>query len=130
MKRVIEFVLDSSAILAAMLGEPGSDKVAAARPRSRMSAVNYCEIIAKLIDEGLSPTQAEDITERLGCEVVEADRHRSALAGLLHQKTRRKGVSLGDRYCLQLAQELHVPVLTADRSWASLGLDVEVVVIR
>jgi ribonuclease VapC len=127
---VIEYVLDSSAILAAMLGEPGSDKVAAARPRARMSAVNYSEIIAKLVDEGLSPGQAEDVAERLGCEVVEADKQRSVLAGLLHHQTRRKGVSLGDRYCLQLAQELHVPVLTADRRWAALGLDVEIVLIR
>jgi PIN domain nuclease of toxin-antitoxin system len=95
-----------------------------------MSVVNYAEVIAKLVDEGLTPAQAEDTAERLGCEVVDADKHRSALAGLLHQKTRRKGISLGDRYCLQLAMELGVPVLTTDRVWAELGLGVEVELIR
>jgi PIN domain nuclease of toxin-antitoxin system len=127
---MIEFVLDSSAILAAILSEPGAERVVSARQRARMSVVNYAEVIAKLVDEGLTPAQAEDAAERLGCEVVDADKHRSALAGLLHQKTRRKGISLGDRYCLQLAMELGVPVLTSDRRWRELGLDVEVELIR
>jgi len=48
----------------------------------------------------------------------------------LHEKTRRKGVSLAGRYCLQLAIELGVPVLTTDKIWASLDLDVEIVLIR
>jgi PIN domain nuclease of toxin-antitoxin system len=127
---VIEFVLDSSAILAELLQEPGAERVAAARPTACISAVNYSEIIAKLIDGGLSATQAEDVAEQLRCDIFEADKHRSVLSGLLHEKTRRRGISLGDRYCLQLAMELRVPVLTTDRLWASLGLDVEVVVIR
>ena len=123
-------MLDASAILAELFREPGCEQVAAARPTAAISAVNYSEVIARLIDEGLSPLEAEDAAEQLRCEVFEADKHRSAIAALLHDKTRRKGVSLGDRYCLQLAQELHVPVLTADRRWAALGLDVEVVLIR
>ncbi len=127
---MIEFVLDSSAILAAILGEAGAERIAAARRRARMSVVNYSEVIAKLVDEGLTPAQAEDAAERLGCEVMDADKHRSALAGLLHEKTRRRGISLGDRYCLQLAMELGVPVLTTDRSWTSLDLGVQVELLR
>jgi PIN domain nuclease of toxin-antitoxin system len=52
------------------------------------------------------------------------------MAALLHEKTKRKGISLGDRYCLQLAMELGVPLLTTDRRWASLGLDVQVELIH
>lgn len=95
-----------------------------------MSAVNYSEVIAKLIEEGLSRSVAEHTAAQLRCQVFDADRHRSILAGLLHEKTRRKGVSLAGRYCLQLAMELGVPVLTTDKIWASLDLDVEVVLIR
>jgi PIN domain nuclease of toxin-antitoxin system len=127
---MVDFVLDSSAILAELFREPGSERVAAARAKAATSAVNYSEVIAKLIDEGFTPSQAEDVAEQLRCEVVEADKHRSTLAALLRDKTRRKGVSLADRYCIQLAMELRVPVLTTDRVWASLGLDFEVRLIR
>lgn len=127
---MIEFVLDSSAVLAELFGEPGSERVASARSSAVISAVNYSEVISKLIDEGLSASQAEDSVEQLRCEVFEADKQRSALAALLHAQTRRKGISLADRYCLQLAMELRVPVLTTDWAWTSLGLDVDVVLIR
>jgi ribonuclease VapC len=127
---VIEWVLDASAILAELFREPGSERVSRARPRAVVSAVNYSEVIAKLIDEGLSASAAEDAVEQLRCEVLEADKHRSVLAALLRQHTRRKGISLGDRYCMQLAMELGVPLLTTDRRWALLGLAVEVELIR
>ena len=125
-----EFVLDASAVLAMLHNEPGGETVATALPKACMSAVNRSEVIAKLIEEGLPAWQAEDTAERFGCDVVDADKHRSILAGLLHGLAQRKGISLGDRYCLQLAMELGLPVMTTDRHWASLGLDVEVVVIR
>lgn len=127
---MIEVVLDSSAILARLHGEPGGDRVKSLLPSAATSAANFAEVITKLLDEGLSPAEAEQTTEQLRCQIFEADKHRSALAGLLHEKTKRTGVSLGDRYCLQLAMELGVPVLTTDRRWTSLGLDVRVELIR
>ena len=43
----------------------------------------------------------------------------------------KRGVhSLGDRACLALGARMGCPVITADRAWASLGLDVEVTLIR
>jgi len=75
-------------------------------------------------------SEAESLLDHLGCQVVEADKQRGALAAALYEKTKRRGVSLADRFCLQLAMELRVPVLTTDRIWASLNLDVEVVLVR
>jgi PIN domain nuclease of toxin-antitoxin system len=51
-------------------------------------------------------------------------------AGLLRRMTRGLGLSFGDRACLALGQRLGLPVLTADRLWASLDLDVEVILCR
>jgi len=127
---VIEFVLDSSAILAELHGEPGADTVRSVLPTACVSVVNYAEVITKLIDEGLPFSRAEDLFERLYCEVVDADKHRGALAGAMHEETRRTGVSLGDRFCLQLARELKLPALTTDRRWKTLDLGVEVTLIR
>ena len=68
--------------------------------------------------------------ERLHCEIIDADKYRSAIVGAMHEKTRRRGISLADRYCLQLARELRVPLLTTDRDLKTLDLDVEVTLIR
>jgi len=51
-------------------------------------------------------------------------------AGLLRASTRRFGLSLGDRACLALAQQLQAPVLTTDRVWERLDIGVPIVVIR
>jgi PIN domain nuclease of toxin-antitoxin system len=127
---VIESVLDASAVLARLHDEPGAEIVRAALPTACMSAVNYAEAISKLIDAGLPFAEAENVIDRLYCEVIEADKSRSALVGSMQDVTRRTGVSMGDRFCLQLGRELGVPVLTTDRRWKDLDLGVEVVVIR
>ena len=44
--------------------------------------------------------------------------------------TRGAGLSLGDRYCLALAQRLGVPVLTADQQWANVSVGIAIQVIR
>ncbi|WP_319993753.1 PIN domain-containing protein [Deinococcus aetherius] len=51
-------------------------------------------------------------------------------AARLRPLTKSAELSLGDRYCLALAQRLGVPVLTADRAWSSLSAGVPVTVIR
>lgn len=125
-----DVVLDSSAALAFLLNETGAEVVRAARWGSAMSAVNYAEVIAKLIEDGVGEDEAQHITDRLGCRIFEADRERAALAARLYAKTRRTGVSQGDRFCLALAREMGRPVLTADRLWATLDLDIEITLIR
>jgi PIN domain nuclease of toxin-antitoxin system len=117
-------------VLASLFGEPGGDDVDAAIEESLLSAANYAEIITKLIDKGVSPQDARDATSQLRCEVAPVDEERALAAGVLHARTRGKGASLGDRFCLALAQELGLPVLTADRRWKDLDLGVEVTLIR
>lgn len=50
--------------------------------------------------------------------------------GLLCPATSDHGLSLGDRACLALGGQLRRPVLTADRIWKTLKLDVEIHMIR
>ena len=51
-------------------------------------------------------------------------------AGWLRTVTRAAGLSLGDRACLALARREALPVVTADRAWQQLALDVPVELIR
>lgn len=127
---MIESVLDASTVLAWIQSEPGGDVAAEAIPSGIMSAVNVAEVLAKLIGKGWAEVDAVALTQGLECAVVAADRAAAMGAGLLHGALRKRGVSLGDCFCLALAQERGLPLLTGDRAWAALGLDIEVNLIR
>jgi PIN domain nuclease of toxin-antitoxin system len=125
-----EAVMDASAVLADFWDEPGAEVVRAIPPGAVISAVNLAEVITKLIDRGLSGEQAQRAVNDMSYGIVEADEGRATLAGLLHEKTRRTGVSLGDRFCLALARETDAPAITSDRRWQDLDLGVEITLIR
>jgi ribonuclease VapC len=44
------------------------------------------------------------------------------LSASLRPKTKRFGLSLGDRSCLALAMKTKATAITADKSWAKVGL--------
>ncbi|WP_170985211.1 PIN domain-containing protein [Roseomonas sp. AR75] len=119
-------ILDASAILAAVLKEPGGETVMAALPASAVSAVNWLEVLARII---VGPEAGKLELSRVSVAVLpfEAAMAHGA-SGLL---ARHRGVlSLGDCACIATAAALGRPVLTADRVWATLGLPVEVRLIR
>ncbi len=122
-------VLDASAILALLNDEPGAAAVAAALEDAVVSAVNLSEVVAKLLEVGLSREEADEALGGLGLEVQPFDETAAWAAGALRAATRRTGLSLGDRACLALARELGVPALTADAAWlkAATGADVRLV---
>jgi PIN domain nuclease of toxin-antitoxin system len=95
-----------------------------------ISAVNVAEVITRLIDLGYSPEAAEVAISRGGFEVIPFDTAAASLAAKLRVTTRHLGLSLGDRACLALAEREGLPVLTADRAWASLDIGVEIRLIR
>ena len=127
-----EAVVDSSAILAYLRSERGGlhvEQVLAAG--AVVSAVNLSEVVAKLTEAGTSEEVIRATLSGLDFDSVATfDIYDAYLAGLLRPKTRRAGLSLGDRACLALAHRLGLPVLTADAAWAQLDLGIAVTVIR
>jgi PIN domain nuclease of toxin-antitoxin system len=123
-------VLDSSALLAFIQGEPGGEVVAATVGDALMSSVNHAEVVTKLVERTGSLDVARAALGIANVDVVDFDRSQAEQAGLLAKQTRSRGLSLGDRACLALAAREAAPVLTADRIWATLKLDVEIRLIR
>jgi PIN domain nuclease of toxin-antitoxin system len=123
-------VLDSSALLAFIQGEPGSEVVAATVGDALMSSVNHAEVVTKLVERTGSLDVARAALGIANVDVVDFDRSQAEQAGLLAKQTRLRGLSLGDRACLALAAREAAPVLTAGRIWATLKLDVEIRLIR
>ena len=124
------WILDSSAVLACIRGEPGGDVASAAFGESLISAVNLCEVVAHLVDRGIPEADAFGLAGNAPYVVAEFDEGLALKAGALRAATRRLGLSLGDRACLALALREGLPVLTADRAWASLDIGVEIRLIR
>lgn len=123
-------VVDASAILALVKGEPGAGVVRARISRSVVSTVNVAEVGTKLVDWGMTGAGLRHVVLNLGFEVRPFDSDQALAAAALRTATRSHGLSLGDRACLALAQSTGLPVLTADRAWRGVGLELAIDVIR
>ena len=128
--RVNRAVIDASVVLATLKGEPGGERLTDLRAGRLISSVNLTEVLSRLLDLEFSDRQALSMVEALGLTIVPFDAQTAVRAGLMRDKTRAAGLSLGDRACLALAEALSLPVLTADRNWDRVTLDVEVHQIR
>ena len=123
-------VLDASAVLAVLNGEPGGDKVSGRMSGGLMSTVNAVEVGTRLVDAGMTPDIANEAIDLLGMMIVDFDGELAATATALRPATRKAGLSLADRACLALAVREGLPALTADQLWSSVDVGVEVETIR
>jgi ribonuclease VapC len=123
-------VLDASALLAAMLGEPGAEIVAPLLADARVSAVNVAEVIAKLQERGVPEGDIDESLADLDLDIVAFDAAQARRAGLLRAPTRKAGLSLGDRACLALALETGAMAVTADAAWPGAGTEASIRLIR
>ena len=125
-----KYVLDASAVLALLNDEPGKERVEAVLSESIISAVNYCEVLSKLIEIGMTEKEASNSVELLNLGVIDFDRRMGRLAAALRKRTKALGLSLGDRACLSLGQVRKATVVTAERVWPKLRIGVKTQVIR
>jgi len=120
---MIKNVLDASAVLAVLNGEPGEKKVIPLLAESAISAVNLTEVGAKLLEAGMEEASAQIAVSVLGIgEIVDFTEDSAWEAALLRPLTKQYGLSLGDRACLALARKLNVPAVTADKEWSKFKL--------
>ncbi|MFZ1411559.1 MAG: type II toxin-antitoxin system VapC family toxin [Micropruina sp.] len=109
-------VLDASALLAYLFGEPGSDAVEESLlAGSACCAVNYSEVIQKIQSAGVDWNTAVGVLDAMGLDVLDATATDAVAAAELWKSG--SSLSLADRFCLATAKRLAVPVLTADRAW-------------
>ncbi len=123
-------VIDASAILALLNQEKGSEEIAKYIDQAVISTVNLSEVIAKLAEAGIPENTIKEILSYLNLEVIPFNEDQAFKAGTLRPLTKSIGLSLGDRACLALGIALNLPVITTDRLWSSLNLEIEVRVLR
>ena len=123
-------VLDSSAVLAVLNNEPGADAVLALLDDAVLSTVNYAEVVTKLIERGSSSNQAQAALQAIALTTVDFDLGLARRTGELRSETKGRGLSLGDRACLSLAEREGVPAVTGDRNWVGAVAKIKVQVFR
>lgn len=110
-------VLDASAVLAFLQGEPGADRVEEALDDAVIGAANWSEVAQKVMARGADWGQAQALLTSYGVRVEPVTQDDAERAAMLWRAG--SGLSLGDRFCLALGQRLAAPVLTADRTWGN-----------
>ena len=125
-------ILDASALLAALLVEPGVEVVA---PRieageAAISTVNLAEVLGRFARDGKDAGRVEASLRASPLEIVPFTGAHALLAGQLIVVTRPAGLSLGDRACLALALERGAVALTADDAWTRVRHGAKVEMIR
>ncbi|MGE4351790.1 MAG: type II toxin-antitoxin system VapC family toxin [Bdellovibrionales bacterium] len=123
-------LLDSSALLALIHREKGAELVEPFLGCAVMSAVNYAEVLSKLMEKGVPDKEAITIVRDLLQEVIPFDEQSAAVSGRLRSHTKSLGLSLGDRACLATAEVHELEVLTADKVWAKVKAPVKIKCVR
>ena len=124
------YVLDASALLCLLNEEDGAERVEASLDGSVISAVNYSEVVAKIVERGGTRELAVAMLDPLHMQIIDFDQSQAMRAGEFRQVTRKAGLSFGDRACLALAAARNMPALTTDRAWAALELDLQIELLR
>jgi ribonuclease VapC len=120
--RTRTYLLDSSALLAAIFNETGADTVIPLLDDCSIHAVNLSETFRRILQTGIAPSQAQETLEALELDVIALFSSREAFAaGRLGSGARKLGLSLGDTVCLSVAAQTGQTILTADRRWSEIG---------
>jgi ribonuclease VapC len=127
----IDYILDSSALLAVIADEPGQEQVRPLMNHAAITAVNACEVVSKLISRDVAPDEAIAAVVEMDIHIATFDDRLAFEAATILPATRSLGLSLGDRACLAYARLNGTSVLTADKVWkklaAKLGIDIRVI---
>lgn len=124
-------VWDSSALIAWLVEEDGAQAAQPYIGPGYMSSLMLTETLSKLgLRFNLPPEPVVERMAQMEMLVEPFSQAQAVEAAKIHMATRLHGLSYGDCVCLALAQEKRLPVITADREWTKLALDLEVICIR
>ncbi len=126
----VGIVVDASAVIALLVGEPFTRFEPSRLANASISAVNLSEVLTRLQEIGMPESGAVNAVARLTLRVIAFDEPQARATTRLRPATRHAGLSLGDRACFALGLELGRSVVTADRAWANLDIGVDIVLIR
>jgi ribonuclease VapC len=128
---MIEYILDSTALIALVGSESGSQRIADLLENSAVSAVNLAETANKLLEKGFSQAEVRESLAKLELKVEDWSEAMAYRSAEFTQYNKSHGLSLGDRACLTLAKHLRATAVTSDRTWSRKpALGVPIMIFR
>ena len=115
-------VLDASAVIVLIRGEPGAERVAEYVGDALISTVTLQEVVKALLVRGLALETARTLIDALHLEPRPHQVEDAYAAAALFQATKAKGSGLGDRTCMALAIAQGLPAITTDQEWGELAI--------
>ncbi|AMV22633.1 hypothetical protein VT03_32355 [Planctomyces sp. SH-PL14] len=95
-----------------------------------VSAINYSEVLKKVIERGGDIVLMSQFLDRQQLNIVPFDRERAIAAASILPHTKAHGLSFADRACLAAGKEFGLTVYTAEKRMSETTLDVSVQLIR
>ena len=92
-----------------------------------VSTLNWSEVLQKSL---WLQADIKGMQEEVGVIFKPFTTSQAEVATALWEPTKGHGLSLADRACLALAIETEATVLTADKAWGKLDLDIEFQFLR
>jgi ribonuclease VapC len=121
-------VLDASALLCIIFKELGAEVVTDLLDEAVISAVNYSEAVATIIERRADAPRLLAMLADMSLTIVPFDTALAEAAALLRPATRNAGLSLGDRACLALAMSMEARAVTTDRVWDKVATAIKVTI--
>jgi len=125
-----KWVVDASAILAAIQGEQGGEYVEKHIDRCVISAVNWSEVLQKLSRSGSDVDKIDDTLNALGLSIIDFTEADGKISAALWSDCKSLGLSLADRACLATGLRLKTKIITADRVWKQIEIASEIHLLR
>ncbi len=123
-------VLDASALLAAIHNEKGGAYVKNHIERCVISTVNWSEVLQKLKRADTDVSKIEKALKALGLTIIDFTEEDAKNCASLWLPSKKLGLSLADRACLATGLRLKSEVITADRIWDDLEINLKIHLIR
>jgi ribonuclease VapC len=123
-------VLDASAIIAVLRGEPGHEYVIPYLAGSLVSTINVAEVLCTARSFGSNPEKDSMALQMMQLKRMAFVEEQARIVASIYSQTSGSSIGIADRACLSLGIMHKLPVLTGDRTWAACDVGVEVRLFR
>jgi PIN domain nuclease of toxin-antitoxin system len=126
-----KIVFDSSALIMLFAKEPGYEIIRQHMKYAVISSVNIAEVYKYCIEvQQLSEEDCRHLIKLSGIKIIDFCEEQALITARIINHTRQYGLSLGDRSCIALAMFKNCSILTCDKIWQKVDLDVNFIMAR
>ena len=125
-----KFILDASALLVLIYNEKADCDIGNYLSNSVMHIVNISEVLTVLYRDGMPVEIAEDMIKSMLPEIIYSSFKEASEAAQIKCANKKYGISSGDSFCLAAAKMHNYTIVTADKIWKDLDLNLEIILVR